>query len=293
MALNPILFPRSDQGLKFLDLHLMRDAAQARTGRLAVLANEPLTYPEAMQQVLEDVRFHKGTIEHTGGVETLGEAKRLGLMKDRQNVALINVDSHSDLFNYRRFWTGLTIGNWVNKAILDHPEINEIVWVMPSEIAKVAKKHPKRWRYSPILDYGEHRVLYVNRANRKTYFYKPPRDLNKHPEKYESITLRMVTAEELPNFKNRPVYLSVDMDYFSNIGFDTYKSTRVPYRGNKQVEALFEKLHDAGVKPFIANTAISPKYSYCRFGTEKPLHPLLETMVLRIAEEFEKACGKN
>src|SRR5262249_23718018 len=59
---------------------------------------QPL-YRRLMEKVLSQVQHYYGHMEHLAGLVTLKRAEALGLLTDKQGIVLINVDTHSDLFN--------------------------------------------------------------------------------------------------------------------------------------------------------------------------------------------------
>jgi len=218
------------------------------------------TVTSAMQRVFGGVRLFYTRRNHTAGLTTLNIAREKGLLANRPNMILMNVDSHSDLYFQQKSNT-IDSGNWVNTALLNHPEISEVIWVMPPEIAHSQLSHPSLERNSAVWAYCSQTPIFIGETENEIYFDKIPPEKTLASKHYRCIQLYMVTADKLPDLKNRHIYLSMDMDYFSNTGWDTYRQTEVPYQPAR-VQQLFNRLDKANIRPFLVNVAFSPEYSY-------------------------------
>lgn len=120
--------------------------ALSHPGTLLVPLDPPTPIPKIWQtnpslsklvgHIFRNVKFKLPGGTHTSGLTTLERAGKGGFLKSGKPLSVINVDSHSDLYFAYRGDQKVGIGNWLNKAILDYPQIKEVYWIMPREIRK-------------------------------------------------------------------------------------------------------------------------------------------------------------
>lgn len=234
--------------------------------------NPKLTH--LLELVFRNVKFIMPARDHTSGLTTLQKAEKAGLLKENKPLTLINVDSHSDLYFSISQDDDLTIANWVNKAILHYPQIKEVFWLMPEE---VSTDPPKRFsRESAVPKYTSQTTIYVDRDKQVTYVEDLPEDFpEEDKKKLDTVVLHQITKDQLPKMNGKTVYLSVDMDYFLNTGYDTFNEVTVPYKGEAGIQKLFKGFNKANVRPDIVNLTISPEYSYTGGGNPWGIDSLL------------------
>ncbi len=226
-----------------------------------------LRLKKVLRKVLSKVVVYNSSDEHVNTLMGIRQAVRYQLLRERQNVVLLNVDTHSDLYNYdgEHVSGGPTSAAWMNPAILENPKISEVIWVRPPEMDSAVKGYHFVLN-KPTKDLGPDKTIYVDHQAQILYF-SPPADLLTHPAKYKPVTVRTITADQLPDLQGRDVIMSLDMDYFSNTGYDTHQKIQVPYRGQEQVCDLFETLARKHIRPFLLSVALSPKYS-CHYSEQ-------------------------
>lgn len=125
------------------------------------------------------------------------------------------------------------------------------------------------------------------------YFDRVPAEALISAEQMDRVQLYMRTAEQLPNMKDKQIFLTMDMDYFSNTGYDTNQSIQVPFKGEADIKTLFKAFKKAQVAPTIVNFAISPEYSYIGSMNRKSYFSRLTRENVISTAVFLKNCCLN
>jgi hypothetical protein len=161
---------------------------------------------------------------------------------------------------------------------------------MPEEIS--ANHAEKFSRKAGVPKYTSQTTIYVDRKKKATYVENVPEDYSEEDKKkLETVAFHQVTSDQLPNLKDKTVYLSIDMDYFSNTGYDTYKNTEVPCQGEIGIQKLFEAFKKSDVAPEIVNLSLSPEYSYTGNNNVRAISSLLRRgPVIETAVFLKKIC---
>lgn len=212
---------------------------------------------------------------------------------------LINFDTHSDIFinadvlSYKKS----TVGNWINFALAKNPEIKTIYWVMPMEEASNLPLRISFGKGGATVGKDESFILFGNTTNPKlnelTFLFTPlykkalkqefyidpetgkinevhknkeytEKLFNKSISKLRKIEVITCTEKTLPDLKNKDVFLSIDADYISNSGYDTYTNFKF-YKATEDdvyatIHSIFETLNKKNIKPTIISLSTSPQY---------------------------------
>ncbi len=250
---------------------LQKDVLQEQGDQFSLTPETLPSYADEMRSAFKKVQSFGSHITHDKSFNQIVSFRRQGGFQNKQNVALINIDSHSDLYHLKSARTLWSPGSWMNGAILKTPEITEVIWVRPLEIDAVTQlRHPAFDAVSqqkpgvtgcPIFHYGANKQAYIDAPSFNICYNEPDEELLKS-DSCRLLTLSTIPLSQIPDMANRDVILSIDMDYFSNTGFDTIGDTKVPYKGGGYVASVFKTLNNAHVKPFLLTLALSPKYSF-------------------------------
>ena len=79
-------------------------------------------------------------------------------------------------------------------------------------------------------------------------------------DRFAKVNIHFVTENTLPDFKDKNVMTSIDMDYFSNSGADTmtlYRDNKNEEEKNKAFSKTLDTIAKAGIKPVIHTTCLS------------------------------------
>jgi hypothetical protein len=83
-------------------------------------------------------------------------------------------------------------------------------------------------------------------------------------KRYQTIKVHFCTEDTLPDFKDRDVMLSIDGDYLSNSGDDTY-GNQANNRDTQSIReagsALLQTLNDKNIRPAITDLTMSIGYT--------------------------------
>lgn len=187
---------------------------------------------------------------------------------------LINFDLHMDLkFNLKCYRNG--VENWVIHALKKY-NIEEYYWVLPTNYFHNCKRinnlinqdedrQKNTDQNSPFLlkktfefQSCKNRVWNVKDEERKEKFISQKTE---NPEDFKKITIYYCTKENLPDFNKDDVIVSVDADYFSNNGYDTYEDYKYsPIDINKDFEEFVDLLLNKNIYPTYFGLCLSKNY---------------------------------
>ncbi len=209
---------------------------------------------------------------------------------------LINFDTHSDTYvNYPVIKYGTAgVENWINEFLAKYPQVNELYWVMPDEEAKYIplqiffaednydlikigtdlygnslKKDIKLYKFvfTPLTQkkYTQNFVINTNTGTLNEYVKGLEINKNIFPKDrpYKTIKVTTCTKNTLPDFKGKKVFLSIDADYISNSGFDTYEGFKIrktPKGIEQGFTDIFKTIKEKNITPEILSMTLSPQY---------------------------------
>lgn len=233
---------------------------------------------------------------------------------------LINFDTHSDMYiNHKtNVFDRAGIDNWINIFLVRYPEVDEIYWVLPDELANDLSMR-KIFAYDDIPDL-ENNIdfcLFGNLLDTNLgweYFVKTPLVNNVYEQDFyldidnsnileikndyhlrflkkgfvnkRKFKLINCTAKTLPDFKGKDVFLSIDADYISNSGNDTlehFAFNKNSYEVRKSFISIFETIKNKNIHPVIISMTLSPEY----------LPQKYHKLVNKIFEDIIKYSGKQ
>ena len=234
---------------------------------------------ENIEKIFGGVAFADSFNDHNQMLDAIKYAENNGINLSIVDI-LINFDTHSDLyFNTNR---GNTIADWVNKCLAEHPNIKDYYWVVPDNTVKDKE-------YGDILNGDDDMIIsgktYDERAlvrsiplvknlntvacleteeSIQTYYIDtkgtliyPPKEEDRQElisEGFREIRIHICTKENLPNFKDKQVITSFDMDYFSNSGADTttnYRDNKTAEEINQATSELLQTMVEKDIYPII------------------------------------------
>ena len=232
---------------------------------------------------------------------------------------LINFDTHSDIYlNHPVMIYGQAgVESWINELVAKNPQLKEVYWVMPIEEARnpilqtlfaendlhlLKDSTPLygncvdkdfnllHFLFSPIYLKAFSQELWIEpKTGLMNEYIKGNTYSNMLIEKektYKSVKVITCTRNTLPNFKNKPVFLSIDADYTSNSGFDTIIDFKIKKSQNRIYNTfyyIFKTIEEKQINPEIISLSLSPQY------LPKKHHKY----VLKIFENIIKTSGKQ
>lgn len=235
---------------------------------------------------------------------------------------VINFDTHSDLYVYEEISPklGAEIYNWINELVIKNPEIETIYWVMPKgEATNAMMQYDFKQRdidNIPIALEGNNKkneddvnpnvhqkaytqdlIINTNNGYLEELAYKKDYEKLKQPN-YKKFKLITCTEETLPNFKNKKVFLSIDMDYLSNSGFDTsedWSHNLKPQEVEQAYNKMITTIRNKNIQPQIISLTLSPQY--IPKSNEKQIQGIMEEFLYYskgedIIKEYTRRAGK-
>lgn len=210
---------------------------------------------------------------------------------------LINFDTHSDIFvnsNILRFKES-SVASWVNNLLAKYPEVEEIYWVLPPEVANDTKlniifaDNDLAYLDTPQPLYGNSlnpkislTHMLINPLSQKAYKQELLVDpitgninentdndelvkslFGKDKSQLRKVTIISCTEKTLPNLKDKDILLSIDADYTSNSGYDTIENFRFVKTEagiNATFYSIFKTLEEKNITPRIISLSLSPQY---------------------------------
>lgn len=247
-------------------------------------------------EVTKNAKLIDLNTDHNQVLDVVSYAKR---HKIKVPEILINFDTHSDIYMNKDVLEikESSVASWINNLLVTNPQIKTIYWVMPMEEAQdlnlritfgvggaIPEKDDPFILFGNILDKNLHELTFVftplyKKAFKQEFYINPktgyaneiPKDKEvlkqlfetdeSQLRKFEIITC---TEKTLPNLKGKDVLLSIDADYISNSGFDTYADFKFIKKDEHEVNAafysIFKTLKDKEIKPTIISLSLSPRY---------------------------------
>ena len=235
---------------------------------------------------------------------------------------IVNFDTHSDLYVYQEISPklGAEIYNWVNELVIKNPEIKTVYWVMPKGEAiddmmqydfkqrdldniPIALEGNNR-KDEDEVDPNVHKKAYVQDLiiNTKNGYLEELADEEDYKKlkqpNYKRFKLITCTEETLPNFKNKNVILSIDMDYLSNSGFDTsedWSHNLKPEEVEQAYNKMITTIRNKNIQPQIISLTLSPQY--IPQNNEKQIQGMMEEILYYsggedIIKEYTRRAGK-
>ena len=211
-------------------------------------------------------------------------------------ATLINFDTHSDIVlnaDLSKF-KEVNVASWINNLLAKYPEINEVYWVIPNEVA--TDKELQGFFASNNLKYIEEPQTFFgnstdpkmsifhfvfNPLTKKAYEQELLIDpttiminenandelikklFGKDKSKLRKIKIITCTEKTLPDLKNKDFLLSIDADYISNSGYDTvsdFKFIKTSAGVNATFYSIFETLKNKNAQPRVISLSLSPQY---------------------------------
>lgn len=198
--------------------------------------------------------------------------------KDDFPKTLINFDLHSDMKTESSV-SNVLVSNWVN-YIFSKYEIDEYYWVIPKHalydekfqeiITSTKSKNSGNYTGVPYTDFSKPlKQSFVFRYDNKGIYQEACKHsdeeildyIDKSDDKYKLIHVYYCTEDNLPDFLNEDVIVSVDADYFSNTGYDTTNNyEHSPENIEQDFEKFIECLENKHIYPTYLGLCSSPNY---------------------------------
>lgn len=186
---------------------------------------------------------------------------------------LINFDLHIDL-KYNLKCLNNHIANWVNHTFGKY-DIEEYYWVLPTNYFQNCKRiknqinknqnasnttQDNSYLLKKTLEFQFSRNRVWNITD-KEIEEKYLERKNKNPEDFKTINVYYCTEDYLPDFNKEDVIVSVDADYFSNNGYDTYEDYKyTPKNINEDFEKFVDLLLNKNIYPTYFGLCLSNNY---------------------------------
>lgn len=235
-----------------------------------------------MQNIFDKTQYVDICNYHNQTIDFLDEVKK---QTDYFPKKLINFDMHSDMrINYDEEF--VCVFNWVTFALQKYG-IEEYYWVFPQSVFSNKDMFDFTFHNQTRLKRG--RAFYGNFTQNQyeyskeqplvqTFIYDceknivlgespslPPDEFSKQiteNKNYRPIKIYICSEENLPNFANEDVIVSVDGDYFANNGFDTtFDFSYNPEDIEKDFNRFLKCLKEKQISPLYLSLCISPNYS--------------------------------
>lgn len=239
-----------------------------------------------IKQICKNLKVIDANKDHNQALDVVEYAKKQGINIPK---TIINFDTHSDMYVYKKINPkyGAHIYDWVNEFFAKNPEANEIYWVMPLEealdkdIQDIFIEKDEQFAF-PILGNSQKETSEVNPLVDKTpyiqYFILDTTNSymteivkkedenklkNQKNKQYKKVKVITCTQNTLPDFKNKNVLLSIDIDYINNSGYDTannFKTLKTSSEIDRDINKLLNVIHKKHISPEIITLTLSPEY---------------------------------
>ncbi len=209
---------------------------------------------------------------------------------------LINFDLHSDMkLDYACIETN--IANWVNHTFGKYG-IEEYYWVIPKHafndeafikfLEKDKNKSGGNYSQKPYTDFSKplkqsfpYRYIknkvytdVTQESDEKILEY-----IEKQEKKHKLIHVYYCTEDNLPDFATEDVIVSVDADYFSNNGYDTYSDYKyTPENIQQEFDKFIDCMFQKHIYPTYMGLCISNNYAGDIESSEKFYDSIIETL---------------
>jgi hypothetical protein len=213
---------------------------------------------DRIRRIFKNTKFADINLDHNQALDVLEEAQRQGIAIPK---CLINFDSHADFqINSPTAKMFATIGNWINECICRY-DVRDVYWVKPMW------KPDEEGEGFFIIDktqglvFPENSKLESEINQRKLAMAANWQEMSgdSHP-RYSTINLHLCTADHLPDFYGRDVFLSIDGDYlslFSRNGRGSNQDTCDIY---ERISRILQILIAKNIFPKIVNMTMSIGY---------------------------------
>lgn len=232
-----------------------------------------------IKYVFEGAKLVDNFYDHNQMIDVLRYANNKGLnIKDIP--ILINCDTHSDV--YLNSVPTKSVADWVNTVLNEYPNITDFYWVVSGNMVKdfkygrilsgkkkedATKANPFFQNIDVVADLKKEESVqsYYMMPNGKLLYAKDDAEAKSYIQKnYRKIRLHICTEKNLPDFKNKKVITTFDMDYFSNSGNDTinnYADNKTAKKLNKAFSQILSTFAEHNIQPVIhGNCYSSDKY---------------------------------
>lgn len=208
---------------------------------------------------------------------------------------LINFDLHSDMkFDYACIENN--IANWVNHTFGRYG-IDEYYWVIPKHAIKDENfikffdenKNKTGGNYTkkdytdfsvPLKQSFPYRYL-KNKVYTKVTTETDDKILEyieKQEKEHKLIHVYYCTEDNLPDFGSKDVLVSVDADYFSNNGFDTFSNYKyTPKNIQQEFDKFIDCLYEKHIFPWYMGLCLSTNYAQDLKSSEEFYDKLINT----------------
>ena len=240
---------------------------------------------ENIEKIFGGVAFADSFDDHNQMLDAIKYAEEHGIDLSQADT-LINFDTHSDI--YFNTTSGNTIADWVNKCLAEHPNIKDYYWVIPDNAVKDkeygdilngdnpmvigGKPYDERAlvRNIPLVKNLDTVACLETEESVQTYYINNEgeliyplnkKDLEKIQEEgFREIRIHICTKENLPDFNDKQVITSLDMDYFSNSGADTttnYRDNKTSEEINQTCSGLLKTMAEKNIRPILHGNCFS------------------------------------
>ena len=258
------------------------------------IKNDNLDITSDVKQITKSTELIDINTDHN---QVLDVAEYMRSNKIKIPSTLINFDTHSDIFINSKplAFKESSVASWINNLLAKYPEVNEIYWVMPLEVAtdirlnfifsdndlayletpqplygnstnsEISSTH---FVFNPLTQSTHTQELLVDETtgmiNENTDDDKLIRNLfGKDTTELRKVKLITCTEKTLPDLKDKDILLSIDADYTSNSGFDTIENFRFIKNStgiNATFYSIFKTLKNTNAQPRIITLSLSPQY---------------------------------
>lgn len=246
-----------------------------------------------IKETTKNTKLIDANIDHNQALDVAEYAVNNGI--EIPNI-LINFDTHSDTYvNYPVIKYGTAgVENWINEYLAKYPQVNEFYWVMPDEEAKniplqifFAQDNYDlikigtdlygnslktdvpifKFVFKPLTSkkYTQNFIINTKTGtfNEEIKGLEINKNLFPKNQPYKRIKVITCTKNTLPDFKGGKVFLSIDADYVSNSGFDTYHGFQIKKNSDgidKGFVSILKTIKDKNIEPEIISMTLSPQY---------------------------------
>jgi len=250
-------------------------------------------FEQNIKDVTANTKIIDANQDHNQALDVAEFAQSQGIEPPK---IIINFDTHSDITLNDNIIPPqkARIDNWLDEYIAKFPQVEHLYWVMPREedsnlylrmffgenkikdLPYIAMfygnsiKNDMRlhFLFNPLRkkSYTQEFLINPKTGNLNEYVPDPP-PINSYlfdPKiKYKKIKITTCTEDTLPDFKGKEVFLSIDADYISNSGFDTYgkfTNDKTPPQIDQALYSMIKTLKDKNIRPSVIDLTLSPQY---------------------------------
>lgn len=254
---------------------------------------EKINFENLIKETTKNTKLIDANTDHNQALDVAEYATSRGIEIPE---VIINFDTHSDIYvNYPVMKYGIAgVENWLNEYLAKYPQVKELYWVIPDEEAKdiplqiffaednynlikigtdlygnsLKTNVPLfKFVFTPLTRKAYVQNFYINTKTGTFNEYVKDLEINKNlflkNQPYKKIKVTTCTKDTLPDFRGEKVFLSIDADYISNSGFDTYhrfKIRKAPNGINKGFISIFKTIKNKNIEPKIISMTLSPQY---------------------------------